>query len=90
MAVQICPICKKGEDHEVGSWVRCPRFAAPVCMEHCNECRFFSGYETSVVHCYEPNAKKESLEQRLKAETKQGNELKISYLNYTSFPFKSQ
>nr|DAW26189.1 MAG TPA: replication protein A [Caudoviricetes sp.] len=63
MATQICPICKKGEDHEVGSWVRCPRFAAPVCMEHCNECRFFSGYETSVVHCYfgskdEPNTKK--------------------------------
>lgn len=63
-------------------------------MEHCNECRFFSGYETSVVHCYfgskdEPNTKI-SLEQRLKAETKQGNELKISYLNYTSFPFKSQ
>ena len=32
-------------------------------MEHCNECRFFSGYETSVVHCYfgskdEPNTKK--------------------------------
>ena len=66
MATQICPICKKGANHDVVSWVRCPRFAAPVCMEHCNECRFFSGYETSVVHCYfgsndEPNTKKKTL-----------------------------
>ncbi len=51
MAVQVCPICQK-EGHEVVSWVRCPRYAAPVCMIHCNECRFFSGYATSVVHCY--------------------------------------
>ena len=48
MAVLICPICKQ----EGYSWVRCPRYAAPVCMNHCNECRFFSGYATSIVHCF--------------------------------------
>lgn len=51
MPVQICPICQK-EGHKVVSWVKCPRYAAPVCMTHCNECRFFSGYTTSVVYCY--------------------------------------
>ncbi len=61
MATQICPICKKSAT-AVKSWTRCPRFAAPVCMEHCKECKFFSGYNTSAVHCYfgsdEPSTKK--------------------------------
>lgn len=65
MAAQICPICKKGGSFEVNSWVRCPRLAAPVCADHCNECKFFSGYGASVVHCYfgsgdEPQAKKKT------------------------------
>lgn len=51
MAAQICPICSAGKNYEVGSWVRCPRYAAPVCERHCNDCRFFSGYATSVVYC---------------------------------------
>lgn len=50
MAVPKCPICGAGV--ECGSRVRCRRFGETVCMEHCSKCRYFSGYETSVVHCF--------------------------------------
>ncbi|MBP0983045.1 MAG: hypothetical protein J6A19_04900 [Oscillospiraceae bacterium] len=50
MAAPICPICKAGD--KSGSRVRCRRFGGLVCMEHCSKCNWFSGYDTTVVHCF--------------------------------------
>lgn len=47
-----CPICL---DNKCGSWVKCPRYGLPVCQKHCSGCEYFSGYETSVVHCFYGN-----------------------------------
>ena len=47
----VCPICKEtGEQNRF--WVRCPRFGGSVCERHCSKCRYFSGFATSVVHCF--------------------------------------
>lgn len=49
MAGPKCPIC--GASKENGSWVQCRRFGALVCERHCSKCRYFSGFETTVVYC---------------------------------------
>ena len=46
-----CPICLRNSK-QVGSWVRCPKEGMPVCESHCSCCKYHSGWETSVVHCY--------------------------------------
>ncbi len=46
-----CPICKKTHK-ENGSWMRCPKYNAPVCEKHCKNCEYHTDYGgTSVVHC---------------------------------------
>lgn len=45
-----CPKC--GEKHP-NSMVRCGKFRAYICEKHCNEgCEYFSGFETTHVHCF--------------------------------------
>lgn len=44
----VCPVC----GNKPHFTVRCAKHGAPVCMAHCNDCEHFSGYETSVVHCF--------------------------------------
>lgn len=46
-----CPACGA----ETHSTVKCGKYNAPICQTHCSEnggCEYFSGYETSVVHCF--------------------------------------
>lgn len=45
-----CPKC--GAEHP-NAMVRCGIYRAYICEKHCGEgCEYFSGFETSVVHCY--------------------------------------
>lgn len=47
-----CPICLKTAE-ETKSWVQCRRYGGmPVCMRHCLECEYLSGFETSLWHCF--------------------------------------
>lgn len=46
-----CPKC--GADAHFT--VKCGKYNAPICQTHCSEnggCEYFSGYETSLVHCF--------------------------------------
>lgn len=43
-----CPLCGR----EANSFVQCPEQGTSICDKHCNDCQYFSGYETSIVHCF--------------------------------------
>ncbi|MCM1298207.1 MAG: hypothetical protein NC203_00500 [Firmicutes bacterium] len=44
-----CPVCGA----EIHGGVNCGMYSgATVCAEHCTDCEYFSGWETSVIHCY--------------------------------------
>lgn len=45
----ICPACGAANPH---STVRCGKYRAYICGEHCKGCEFFSGYSKPVVHCF--------------------------------------
>ena len=50
MAYPTCSVC--GAEN-VQSLVRCGKYRAYICEKHCGEgCEYFSGFETSIVHCF--------------------------------------
>lgn len=70
----ICPACGAENPH---SMVRCRKYRSYICERHCSEgCEYFSGYETSIVHCYFRERKKEEKKKLLELQEKQSQEKK--------------
>lgn len=32
--------------------VKCAKFHRSICMKHCKDCEYFSGYNSPIVHCF--------------------------------------